>query len=195
MHALLSTFCVINIYYDINDIQAIWRQVQDLGLAGLYRTDNNIKQQVPDLMALAFARRPLLRPTFQAQQAAIDPRLAPLFLYYQNVWLFHGFSRMWCMEDVDIRTNNHHEGWHKRFSASIGKRHPNIWEFLLVVQKEQASTEVQLQQMAAGMNVGRRNIKYVRVSLNIRSLRRRYVRGQLNTAQFIRGISHNLKSY
>jgi hypothetical protein len=169
--------------------------VQHLGLAGLYRDDNNIKQQVRDLMALAFARRPLLRPTFLAMQATADLRLAPLFAYYQAEWLQPGYSRLWCMDGVDIRTNNHHEGWNHRFSNAIGKHHPNIWEFLLNVQKEQASTEVQFQQMAAGMNVGRHNAKYLRITKNIRTLRRRYANGQLNTTMFIRGISHNLKQY
>jgi hypothetical protein len=161
----------------------------------LYRTNNNIKQQVRDLLALAFARRALIHPTFQALQATADPRLAPLFAYYQNEWLRPGYSRLWCMDGIDIRTNNHHEGWNKRFSSAIGKHHPNIWEFLLTIQKEQASTEVQMQQMAAGMNVGRHNAKYESVTKRIRTLRRRYANGQLNTAQFIRGISHNLKRY
>ena len=169
--------------------------MQGLGLAGLYQTDNIIRQQVRDLMDLAFARRALLRPTFQALQAGADARLAPLFAYYQNEWMQHEISRMWCMKGVDIRTNNHLEGWNKRFSTAIAKHHASIWEFLLIVQKEQANTEVQIQQMAAGMNVGRHNAKYARVTRQIHNLRRRYANGQLNTAQFIRGISHNLKSY
>ena len=146
-------------------------------------------------MALAFARHGFLRPTFQALQASADPRLAQLFTYFQNEWLQPGFTSMWCMDGVDIRTNNNLEGWHNRFKNAIGKHHSNIWEFLLAIQTEQASTEVQIYQMGAGMNVGRRNAKYARVTRNIRNLRRRYANGQLNTARFIRGISHNLKSY
>jgi hypothetical protein len=50
---------------------------------------------------------------------------------------------------------------------------------VLNVQKEQASTEVQIQKMAAGMNVGRHNAKYARITKNIWTLRRRYANHQL----------------
>jgi hypothetical protein len=73
--------------------------------------------------------------------------------------------------------------------------HPNTWEFLLVIQNEQSNTAVQIQQVAAGMSAGRHNVKYVRVAMAIKTLRRRYASGQLNTLQYIRGISHTMKHF
>jgi hypothetical protein len=36
------------------------------------------------------------------------------------------------------RTNNHVEGWHRRFQADVGAHHPNFWRFLGVIQREEA---------------------------------------------------------
>lgn len=175
--------------------QAIWRQIQNLGLSVAYSSDDRIKEQVRDQIALAFAPLPLIDATFQTLETTCDPRLTPLFLYFRNEWMRPGFKRVWNVSGLDIRTNNNVEGWHNRFANAIGKHHPNIWEFLLVVQNEQANTEVELQQMAAGGRIVRNKRKYVRVAKAVKTLRRRYRRGHLNTLQFIRGISNQLKRY
>ena len=48
------------------------------------------------------------------------------------------------------RTNNHVEGWHSRLKRIMGKPHPNIFEIVDVVRKEQATIEMKLEQYAAG---------------------------------------------
>ena len=42
-------------------------------------------------------------------------------------------------------TNNHVEGWHNRLKKMARKAHPYLFEFLEVIQKEQAATEVSYQ--------------------------------------------------
>ena len=39
-------------------------------------------------------------------------------------------------------TNNHVEGWHNRLKKMAQKAHPYLFEFIEVIQKEQAATEV-----------------------------------------------------
>jgi hypothetical protein len=176
-------------------LQAIWRQVQALGLQRLYCTDDTIKLQIRQLMALPFARLPLIQPTFQALLANSDQRLAPLFAYFQNAWLQPGLTRIWNMYGVDIRTDNNLEGWHSRFNRGIGKFHPNIWEFLEYVLLEHNSTDVQIQQLRAGAVPNPPDAKYVRIRKNLARLRDRYNMGRLNTEQYITAVSHNLKHY
>ena len=48
------------------------------------------------------------------------------------------------------RTNNHVEGWHARLKKVVGKAHPNVFEITEVMKKEQASSEIKLQQLEMG---------------------------------------------
>jgi hypothetical protein len=106
-----------------------------------------------------------------------------------------GQLRLWNMHGVAIRTNNNLEGWHNRFSNLVATHHPNMWQLVAMIIQEQASYEVEIQQLLAGSNPSRVDRKYVRVSKRLERLHRRYNRGQLNTIQFITGIAHNLKRY
>lgn len=50
------------------------------------------------------------------------------------------------------RTNNHAEGWHLKVQnlKLAGKAHPNLYEAVTSFQSEQAATEVNIMQLAAG---------------------------------------------
>lgn len=52
--------------------------------------------------------------------------------------------------DGEPRTNNHLEGWHRRFKAIVDKHHPNIYVFLDCLKGEQARTETQIERLIAG---------------------------------------------
>jgi hypothetical protein len=73
---LLLSFC-----------QVVWRQVQHLGLASMYGNDANIRQQVCQLLALAFAPVTVVRSTFNDLQLNADPALGQLFTYFNDQWL------------------------------------------------------------------------------------------------------------
>ena len=48
---------------------------------------------------------------------------------------------MWNVYQSDsFKTNNHLEGWHNRLKRLVGKAHPNVYEFVEVIQKEQTAT-------------------------------------------------------
>ena len=51
------------------------------------------------------------------------------------------------------RTNNCVEGWHTRLKKVVGKAHPNLFEIIEVMKKEQASSEIKLQQLEMGGQV------------------------------------------
>jgi hypothetical protein len=40
------------------------------------------------------------------------------------------------------RTNNYVEGWHSRLKKVVGKPHPNIFELIKVMKKEEATTKM-----------------------------------------------------
>lgn len=91
--------------------QAIWRNVQQLGLANLYHENGAHRALIRQLMALAFLPVAIVRNSFEllyAQQP--DQQLEPLFQYFNAQWLEKVQPIAWNVYGVDIRTNNHVEG-------------------------------------------------------------------------------------
>lgn len=132
--------------------QAIWRQVQSLGLAGQYRTDAAVKSSVRHLMALGFAPLPLIRTVLMQLEAQAPAILQTLFTYFRTQWLTSVPPPMWNVHNMEQRerTNNHLEGWHNGFNRLLNQHHPNMWRLLAALQQEQAVTDVTIQQIAAG---------------------------------------------
>ncbi len=86
------------------------------------------------------------------------PGIEEFIEYFEETWLVGQFPlQQWSVYDNDsFRTNNHLEGWHNRLKRVVGKAHPNMFEFVEVVQKEQTATEVLLAQLEAGARPPRR---------------------------------------
>jgi hypothetical protein len=139
--------------------QAIYRQVQSLGLVSAYSTQAEVRLQIRQLMALAFLPVSIVRLTFNTLERLIDPILAPLFVYFRQQWLTDVPTVTWNVYGEDMRTNNHCEGWHNRFNGVLRQHHPNIWLILRCIQEEQATVEVTRQQLAAGKNCNFTNKK------------------------------------
>ena len=58
-------------------------------------------------------------------------------------------------------TNNHVEGWHSQLKKIVGKSHPNTFEIINVMRKEQATTEMKLNQFEDGAIQPSRKRRYV----------------------------------
>jgi hypothetical protein len=103
-------------------------------------------------MALGFAPLLRVRNVFTQLEAQCPPVVRPLLAYFRTQWLTTVRPFMWNVFNTEhnMRTNNHLEGWHAGFSKSVNQHHPNIWRFICALQKEQATTEVTIQQIAAG---------------------------------------------
>lgn len=173
--------------------QAIWRQVQHLGLSQLYTTDQAMRQEVRNLMALGFLKPEDVLPTFNLLKAAASPILHGLFHYFEQQWLGNVSLLMWNVWYVDVRTNNSCEGWHSRFNRIVNKHHPNTWYLMRCFQEEQASTDVTRCQIAAGQsNAVRVTQKYKLLQKRVETLKGLYNAGTMNTLEYLRGISHNL---
>jgi hypothetical protein len=161
----------------------------------MYNTDATVRLQIRELMALAFVPLAIVRQSFHLLQLAADQRLTPLFAYFRQQWLLSISPRMWNVHNVHHRTNNDLEGWHFRFQNLVSKHHPNIWNLITCLKKEQSSTEVMIHQVTAGQRVHVRPGKYRRIEKNLKKIKNRYRRGQLTACQYITAVSYNLASY
>ena len=68
------------------------------------------------------------------------------------------------------RTNNHLKSWHYRLNRLARKAHPNMFETIEHIKNEQASTEVQMIQIAAGGQPRPKKRKAVRQDEQIKRL-------------------------
>ena len=46
--------------------------------------------------------------------------------------------------------HNHVEGWHSYLSKVVGKAHPNVYELVDVIKREEATSKLKLQQYESG---------------------------------------------
>ena len=59
--------------------------------------------------------------------------------------------KQWNYFDFDgPRTNNHVEGWHTRLKKVVGKPHPNVFELIEVIKKEEATTRMKMSLYESG---------------------------------------------
>ena len=88
------------------------------------------------------------------------------------------------------RTNNHVEGWHSRSKRIVGKPHPNIFEIVDVIKKEQATTEMKLEQFAAGATQPPLKKRYIQWDEKICKLFERFQNGESSLAEYLASVRH-----
>ena len=65
-------------------------------------------------------------------------------VYFDSTWINGQLKRhQWNYFNFKgPRTNNHVEGWHSRLKKVVGKPHPNIYEIIDVLKREEVSTKM-----------------------------------------------------
>lgn len=152
--------------------QSLYRHVQAAGLQGVYDApDREIKLYTHMLLALAFVPIADVSRAYQLIKAEAPEELEDVVKYFGEYYVIgkpatgRGRGRVralpprypiefWNVYDATLngqhRTNNVSEGWHNRFRRLVGKDHPDLYAFLLEVQKEQGDTEICLVELAMG---------------------------------------------
>ena len=91
---------------------------------------------------------------------------------FKATWLDGHFApRTWNYHQHEgPRTNNHLEGWHNHLKRTVRKAHPDLYEFIEIIQREQAATEVTIQQLEGGGRLQAKRRKAVQHEENIKRL-------------------------
>jgi hypothetical protein len=88
---------------------------------------------------VVYSRTPSEDGIFRLRREVKKPMFDP------SIWSV--FSRA---QGHEPRTNNHIEGWHRRFGTVLNKSHTIIWTFLKCLREEQSRTEVLIANLIAG---------------------------------------------
>ena len=115
-------------------------------------------------------------------------------MYFETTWIAGTFhTSEWNLYEIEgPRTNNHLEGWHNRLRRVVGKSHPNIFECVEVFQREQVSTEVSIQQLAAGARPPHRKKKAIEKNQHIKELNERFSSNVISLSDYVVGMSQHI---
>ena len=155
---------------------------------------NKLSRFLRRTAALAFVPKRFVRLAWHGVKVSKPthlPRIDEFVDYFESTWITGIFTlQHWNVyENNSYRTNNHVEGWHDRLKRVVGKSHPNIYEFIEVIQREQSSTEIAMLQLQAGAQPPRKGTRAITRDCKIKELKDRFAQNSVSLTDFVRGMS------
>ncbi|KAG7157932.1 hypothetical protein Hamer_G030700 [Homarus americanus] len=148
--------------------QNIYDKVQYEGLQGKYQVDADFALNIRMLPALAFIPQDEVVDAFETQPTEGDPVID----YLEDTYIG-------CLQ-----------GWHNHMLVNIISFHPKIWKFLLVLTKEQALTNITINQKTAEDPAPPSWKRYKDSTARIASIVRDFEKHHV--LSLLRGIAHSL---
>ena len=149
--------------------------------------------------ALAFVPLAFVRVAWISIEADAPgiPEADEFLHYFKATWLDNHFApRTWNYhQHKGPRTNNHLEGWYNCLKRAARKAHPNRYEFIEIIQREQAATEVTIQQLGGGGRLRTKRRKIVQHEDNIKRLTDNFVAGNRTLESFLSHYSFCVVSF
>ncbi|KRX52160.1 hypothetical protein T09_15022 [Trichinella sp. T9] len=96
--------------------QAVHWKVSELGLKTQYRQHEKTRRKIRMLLATAFLPVPQVDTRVSVLEAGTTGNLSALFQYFRQEGMTDERLPLWNVYNVNIRTNNHLEGWHNRLN-------------------------------------------------------------------------------
>lgn len=185
--------------------QSVYRKVQEFGLKRRYDTDSAFALKLRLLCALAFIP---VEEAVMVFEELIDAKIIPeeaneVVDYFEDTWIGRPDRRngrrpplfsieMWnCYSRVIDnlpKTNNNIEGWHRSFAQLINCNHPNIWNFIEALQKEQSRNELMMEKFIAGETIPQKK-KYKDKAHQLKIVTMKYK--QIDNLSYLKGIAYN----
>ena len=199
----LPTTTVLGCHFHFS--KALYAKVNSLGLAPAYQNDAAVKRFVQLMMALAFLPMPLVRNSYnvlrhQPGQLGVRrnifrqyPVLRVFCTYFENTWLNGPFPiPLWNVYTRHnlYRTINTCEGWHSRWNNRVGVVHPNIWRFIIYLQKEERQISRSIRQARRGVRPRQPRLHYRRLNQRIDDMKTQFTAGQLTLNMYWRSIRY-----
>jgi len=169
-HSSFPTIPIAGCFFHLG--KNVYRHVQSSKLQTDYENqeDDTIRRQTHMLLALAFVPVPDVVDAFEELYQTIDPRLKPVFDYFDDTYIrgrqIRGRTQctpplypisLWNQYEATLnglhRTNNVSEGWHNRFNLLVNKSHPDLCSFLGTIKKEEGDVNTLIVEVGLGKRV------------------------------------------
>ena len=116
--------------------QCIWRKIQDLGLATVYKENRCVRHWLECFKSLSFIPLTLVEITFnllvsKKPQSEHGDKFDLFVKYFRSTWFTLFPPRLWNHhETIGPRTNNHVEGYNNKINLYIDCDHPNVFSLV-----------------------------------------------------------------
>jgi hypothetical protein len=168
--------------------QAVWRHIQELGLATAYRNDEGTNKYCRRLMSLPFLPHehiPIM--FFSLKREANNEQLKNLCSYIEDTWMT---SSIWTPADwsifmMPIRTNNDCEGWHNRLNAKSPKGNMNMYVLINLLHEESNAISRQIALLSNNKLKKLQKKKYKNIQAKIFELWEQFNAGQITPKKLI----------
>ncbi len=166
--------------------------MQAFRLLPSYETLPEIRGEIRQLMALPVLPPDNIRSVFGKMEERVPNELLPLYKYYRRFWIESVGPERCSVFGREIRTNNHLESWHAGFNKLVGRRHPNLFQLIDAIRKEQENSEQVQLQLAVGKTVIRSYPTYRNLNKRIEVLTEKFRAGSITDEHFSRAIGYCL---
>ena len=188
--------------------QAIWRQIQGLGLQHRYQNEDEFGVIMKQFRALAFVPAIDVIACYEELIDSLSDELvddlSDFLHYFEKTWIgleHHGRRRrplfpikLWNVRDrverALPRTNNSVEGWHRAFDIRINITHPCVSKLIRKIIMEQNDNEITLEKVRSGHQLPQSKKKYIQLNKRIEKMVDGYI--YIPHLEYLRGISQNL---
>lgn len=177
--------------------QAVWRNVQNVGLQVAYGSDDNVNRLCRKTMALAFLPPAVISRAFEdLEQENVRPEVSAHLDYVRRNWIDSQVwpPSTWSVFQQPIRTNNDVEGWHRRLNSKAGHSQLNLYQLVQLLGQEATlgAVGVRLMSEAGAARVQRK--KYRKVNTFIFDRWAEYSAGTRSAASLLNACSHAVKA-
>lgn len=195
--------------------QSVWRRVQHLVLAVLYKNDvDGFAIKVRQLAALSFLPTEEVRDAYASLKPLFPQEASDLLRWWEDNYLL-GKSRrrvaggnstvvirtppifppsLWNVlaltQDGFPRGNNAVEAWHRRWEILVGAQHVSVFRLITTMKREQARVEDNIEGAIRGqprrLQSKKQKLRESRLAAALAN------RDNVDVLIFLRGIAHNL---
>lgn len=169
--------------------QALWRKVQEIGLASEYNNDPTIKRLLRHLFGLPFLPIGHIPRAFRLLSASANTgKLRRLFRYVSNTWIEGDMWRPfdWSVYGRQVRTNNDVEGWHNRLNTKAFKGNLPFYCLIKLLYEESRICKIKKKFFAVGKLPIYRKRRYVHMNNRIMFYWRQFRNRRLSPMELLR---------
>ncbi|CAF3027632.1 unnamed protein product [Rotaria sp. Silwood2] len=198
MGALENLFPNVTIrgcWYHFN--QAIFRNIQKMGLTTMYEKNEEVKIWLKSFMALPLVKNNVLDDAVELLFENIpspDKLLIEFYEYFQRQWLTRIPPKYWNLGPIHIRCNNSLEGYNNRLQYRFGI-HPQLWSFIHFLKGEESLVMMRAVQIRNGIYRNKAlpfsacNEHLAKKTRQIKNLSRLFEYGSITLTQYITNLS------
>lgn len=177
--------------------QAVWRNIQSVGLHVPYATDDGVKRICRKTLALPFLPAAEIPQAFEdLKMAAGDNQLILQHMdYMERTWLQSTMwpPSAWSVYLQPVRTNNNVEGWHYRLNAKAHHGRLNVYQLIQLLHAEAVLVTVNVKLLSEGKAARLQRRSYSQLHSRICGYWDEYAAGSRSAARLLSACARACK--